>query len=115
MTEGKSKPVDDLKEGLGLLFRAAKGAARSLPTDKLEEAARDAAKEVTRALETLGEEIEKVVGKVSGTSGTSHVPCEPRDVPEGTTRAGETPTADAASSPDAAPHEHEAPRGPRVG
>jgi hypothetical protein len=37
MSDEKPKPVDDLKEGLGLLFRAAKGAVERLPTDKLED------------------------------------------------------------------------------
>ncbi len=58
MSDDKPKPVDDLKEGLGLLFRAAKGAVDSLPmpnTEKVEgyakdaaKGAKDAAKEVTR-------------------------------------------------------------------
>lgn len=70
----KPKPVDDLKEGLGLLFRAAKGAVESLPTDKLEGAAtkiegaaKDAAKEVGRAFESLGGEVEKLINPNKGT------------------------------------------------
>jgi hypothetical protein len=59
----KPRPVDDLKEGLGLLFRAAKGAASRLPTGKIEGVAKDAVKEVGRAFETIGSEIEKVVPK----------------------------------------------------
>jgi hypothetical protein len=62
MSDDKPKPVDDLKEGLGLLFRAAKGVVEKLPTDKLEDVAKDAVKEVTRAFESLGTELEKVVG-----------------------------------------------------
>jgi hypothetical protein len=57
----KSDPVDDLKQGLGLLFRAAKGAVEKLPTDKVEDVAKDAAKEVARAFETIGHEVEKVI------------------------------------------------------
>lgn len=57
----KTDPVDDLKQGLGLLFRAAKGAVEKLPTDKAEEVAKDAAKEVARAFESLGQEVEKVI------------------------------------------------------
>ena len=62
MSDDKPKPFDDLKQGLGLLFRAAKGAvetvAEKVPTEKIEEAATDAVKEVGRALETVGTEIE---------------------------------------------------------
>src|SRR5262245_27909055 len=32
MSDDKSDPVDDLKQGLGLLFKAAKGAVEKLPT-----------------------------------------------------------------------------------
>lgn len=72
MSEDKPKPVDDLKEGLGLLFRAAKGAVQSVPTDKLGDkagavaekvghVATDAVKEVNRAFESLGAEIQGVI------------------------------------------------------
>lgn len=57
----KTDPVDDLKQGLGLLFRAAKGAVEKLPTEKVEDVAKDAAKEVARAFETIGHEVEKVI------------------------------------------------------
>src|SRR5690242_11281037 len=59
MSDDKPKPVDDLKEGLNLLFRAAKGAVEKLPTNKLEDVAKDAAKEVGRAFESLGNELDK--------------------------------------------------------
>ncbi len=61
MSDDKPNPVDDLKQGLGLLFRAAKGAVEKLPTDKVEDVAKDAAKEVARAFESLGHEVEKVI------------------------------------------------------
>lgn len=61
MSDDKPNPVDDLKQGLGLLFRAAKGAVEKLPTDKVEDVAKDAAKEVARAFESLGQEVEKVI------------------------------------------------------
>lgn len=62
----KPKPIDDLKEGLGLLFRAAKGAVEKLPTDKVEETAKDAAKEMGRAFETIGGELDKMWNKATG-------------------------------------------------
>lgn len=61
MSDDKPNPVDDLKQGLGLLFRAAKGAVEKIPTDKVEDVAKDAAKEVARAFESLGHEVEKVI------------------------------------------------------
>jgi hypothetical protein len=61
MSDDKPNPVDDLKQGLGLLFRAAKGAVEKIPTDKVEDVAKDAAKEVARAFESLGQEVEKVI------------------------------------------------------
>lgn len=57
----KADPVGDLKQGLGLLFRAAKGAVEKIPTDKVEDVAKDAAKEVARAFETIGHEVERVI------------------------------------------------------
>lgn len=57
----KTDPVDDLKQGLGLLFRAAKGAVEKIPTEKVEDVAKDAAKEVARAFETIGHEVERVI------------------------------------------------------
>jgi hypothetical protein len=77
MSDDKPKPVDDLKEGLGLLFRAAKGAVEAIPTEKLEGVtgkiegvagkiegvAKDAAKEVGRAFESIGGEVDKLIHK----------------------------------------------------
>ena len=57
----KPDPVDDLKKGLGLLFRAAKGAVDQLPTDKLEDVVKTGAREVGRAIENVTETIEKEV------------------------------------------------------
>jgi hypothetical protein len=77
MSDDKPKPVEDLKEGLGLIFRAAKGAVEGIKTDKLEHVAKDiehvakdAAKEVGRAFESLGNEIDKAFGR-SGPGATS--------------------------------------------
>lgn len=115
MSADKPNPVDDLKEGLGLLLRAAKGAVEKLPTGKLEDVAKDAAKEVGRAFESLGTEIERVVGKATG----SQPPVEqPAAVPsaeakESAPRAGEAPPQvghyDDAYAPEPPP------KGPRVG
>lgn len=60
--EKQAKPLEDLKQGLGLLFKAAKGAVEKLPTQKVEGVAKDAAKEIHRAFETVGNEIDKAFG-----------------------------------------------------
>ena len=54
-------PIEDVRRGLGLLFRAAKSAVSRIPTEKLEEAVVTSAKEVGRALENVGRTIEREV------------------------------------------------------
>lgn len=105
MSDDKPKPVDDLKQGLGLLFRAAKGAVEGLPTGKIEDAAKDAAKEVGRAFESLGSEIEKVLGvKPEAPPPAAAAPEAPPPEP---------PKYDDGYAPHAPPPEP--PKGPRVG
>lgn len=106
----KPKPVDDLKEGLGLLFRAAKGAVERLPTDKIEDVAKDAVKEVGRAFESLGTEIEKVVEKVSGSA------------PPAVQQQAQQPQPTQANAPAPPPVQYDdgyapepPPKGPRIG
>lgn len=105
MSDEKPKPVDDLKAGLGLLFRAAKGAVETLPTDKIEGVAKDAVKEVGRAFESLGSEIEKVMGKQP----THPAPPPPPVDPNAVTNAAppDPPKYDDGYAP-------EPPKGPRV-
>lgn len=71
MSDDKPTPVDDLKQGLNLLFRAAKGAVDKIPTDKIEGAVRDGAKEVGKAFETVATEIDKVVTNVTTRPGST--------------------------------------------
>ncbi|HVJ91925.1 MAG TPA: hypothetical protein VM580_19125 [Labilithrix sp.] len=120
MSDNKPSPVDDLKQGLGLLFRAAKGAVERLPTDKLEDVAKDAVKEVGRAFESLGNEIDKAFGKTSGAPGTPASPGPPYTPPAPQT--DEPPAAEArAAEPPPEPPKYddayapEPPKGPRVG
>lgn len=123
MSDEKPKPVDDLKAGLGLLFRAAKGAVDKLPTDKIEGAVKDGAKEVGRAFETVANELDKAFSKATG----SAPPPEPPNPapPEPTTAEG---IAQAKEQHDAEANKNEKPfddaygpepsadpRGPRVG
>src|SRR5215475_15972062 len=63
----KPDPVDDLKKGLGLLFRAAKTAVDQLPTQKLEKVVVSGVKEVGRAIENVTDQIDRQVFKGKGT------------------------------------------------
>ncbi|WP_394848171.1 hypothetical protein LZC95_11980 [Pendulispora brunnea] len=56
--------MEDLRAGLGLLFRAAKTAVDEFPTEKIEEAVKQGARDVGKVFETVGEAIdEKVLGR----------------------------------------------------
>jgi hypothetical protein len=118
MSDDKPKPVDDLKEGLGLLLRAARGAVEKLPTEKLEDVAKDAAKEVSRAFESLGNEIDRAFGK------TPAAPSDPtRPVPTGQVppaaeaKQDEAPKSEAPKSQPQYDDGYapEPPKGPRIG
>ena len=115
MSDDKPKPVDDLKQGLNLLFRAAKGAVDKIPTDKIEGAMRDGAKEVGKAFETVATEIDKVVTNVT----TRHGSSPPAQPPAATAAEGEGEKKDEAPPAhydDAYAPEPPAPgKGPRVG
>jgi hypothetical protein len=120
MSDEKPKPVDDLKQGLNLLFRAAKGAVDKIPTDKIEGAIKDGAKEVGKAFETVANEVDKVFQKGTGAPGPGPQPPEPTTA-EGVAQAKEQ--HDAEEQKKNAPPEHfddaygpePAPKGPRVG
>jgi hypothetical protein len=123
MSDEKPKPVDDLKAGLGLLFRAAKGAVDRLPTDKLEDVVKDGAKEVGRAFETVAHELDKAFSRATGSAAPPRAaePPEPTTA-EGIAQAKEQHDADEASQDakkkDASfddAYAPEAPKGPRVG
>jgi hypothetical protein len=63
----KPDPLQDVRKGLGLLFRAAKTTVEKLPTKDIEEVVVTSAREVGRALENVGRSIEReVFGKKDG-------------------------------------------------
>src|SRR5260221_8900379 len=101
----KPKPVEDLREGLGLLWRAAKGAAEKVPVEKVEDVAKDAAKEMGRAVETIGDEVGKLWNKATG-----HEKAEAKKDDEKKEEKKEEPPFDDAYAPEPNP-----PKGPRVG
>jgi hypothetical protein len=59
MSDDKPNPFDDVRKGLGLLFRAAKTTVEKLPTKDLEEVVVTSAREVGRAIENVGKTIER--------------------------------------------------------
>jgi hypothetical protein len=61
MSDEDPNPLADVAKGLGLLFRAARTAAKKLPSKELEEAVVASAKEVGRALENVASTIEREV------------------------------------------------------
>ena len=65
MTDEEKKdpdPVEDLRAGLGLLFRAARGAVDKIPTHKIEELVKEGTDKVGKAFHKLpAEKVEEVV------------------------------------------------------
>ncbi len=66
MTDEEKKPdpdpVEDLRAGLGLLFRAARGAVEKIPTHKIEELVKEGTDKVGKAFHKLpADKIEEVV------------------------------------------------------
>ena len=55
----KPKPMDDVTQGLNLLFRAAKTAVASIPTDNIENFVVGTAQGVGKALDSVAETIDK--------------------------------------------------------
>jgi hypothetical protein len=60
----KHDPIEDVRKGLGLLFRAAKGAVEKIPTKDLEQVVVTSAREVGRALENVAKSVEREVIRV---------------------------------------------------
>jgi hypothetical protein len=106
MTDEKSDkpdPIEDVRKGLGLLFRAAKGALDQLPTRKVEDAVLTGAREVGRAIENVTGVIDKQFFKRDqGAHEEGSPPSAPKD---------EAPVE---AKPDAPPPADEEPKGPRV-
>jgi hypothetical protein len=66
MTDEEKKPdpdpVEDLRAGLGLLFRAARGAVDKIPTHKIEELVKEGTDKVGKAFHKLpADKVEEVV------------------------------------------------------
>jgi hypothetical protein len=93
----KPNPLEDLRKGLGLLFRAAKTTIEKLPTGELEEAVLTGAKEVGRAIENVAHTVEQQVLRKP----SARTPGEPpRPEPDGSKNASDADEgADVKSDP----------------
>ncbi len=128
MSEDKPRPMDDVKEGLGLLLRAAKTAAKGIPTDNVENIVVEGAKEVGRAFETVASTIDDMWNKATGSS-PPPADAPPADAPPADAPPADAPPASGTAAPSAStappkdadkPSEASStsgdePRGPRVG
>jgi hypothetical protein len=67
----KPSALRDVRQGLGLLFRAAKTVAEKLPGRSVEEVVANSAREVGRAFENVATTIEReVFGRRAGSDGS---------------------------------------------
>jgi hypothetical protein len=77
-------PLTDLRKGLGLLLRAARTAAKNLPTKDLEGVVATSAREVGRAFENVAAAVEREIrGKPDSPKPPSAPAPTPPDGPEG--------------------------------
>jgi hypothetical protein len=61
MNDDKPTPLQDVRKGLGLLFRAARTAVERLPKGGVEEVVVTSAREVGRAIENVASAIDREV------------------------------------------------------
>ena len=94
----KPSPIEDLRKGLGLLFRAAKTTLEQIPTGELEKAVVSSAKEVGRAIENVTNTVEKQIFRKSG-SEAPHAQKDAPAAPEGSDVKGADAKADESSEP----------------
>jgi hypothetical protein len=109
-TPDKPDPIEDVRKGLGLLFRAAKSTLEQLPTRQVEQAVVSGAREVGRAFEAVTGAIDKQLFKRdAGSKGAEGDAVD----------AGPDGKAEANTQPESTPGDASEPkgeaRGPRVG
>lgn len=81
MSDEKSNPLKDVRDGVGLLFRAAKWAVNKLPTDSVEDVVRTSAREVGRAMRNVATTIEREVLGSKPPPGSGAGPSNPPEDP----------------------------------
>ena len=97
MKDDDPNPLSDVRRGLGLLLRAARTAARKLPTKDLEDVVATSAREVGRAIENVAATIER---EVFGKSGQAPPPYpEPPAPPRGPASPAEPPKSGEHAAP----------------
>lgn len=74
-------PIEDVRKGLGLLFRAAQSVIREVPTEKIEEVVSTGLREVGRAVESVASSIEREVfrGQRADPSAPNAAPNRPEE------------------------------------
>ena len=106
----KPDPIDDLRAGLGLLFRAAKTAVDELPTSKFEDVVKQGVREVGRAIENVTSVIEEQVTGKKPAKGQAEA-----SSPEGSAPPTDPPAPGGSPpprAPSAAPRARNAPKEP---
>jgi hypothetical protein len=101
----KPDPIEDVRKGLGLLFRAARSTLDQLPKRQFEEAVLSGAREVGRAIESVTGAIDKQIFKRDATPPKAQGPAQEPS----------TEKEPAAGTESGAPHPPDEPKGPRVG
>ena len=103
----KPNALEDVRKGLGLLFRAAKTTVEKLPTKDVEDAVITTAREVGRAVENVGRTLEREVFGGKDAKGKNAAAASPADAPHAGAGASEgadakpgEPKKDAGSSSD---------------
>jgi hypothetical protein len=98
----KPDPIEDVRKGLGLLFRAATTAVASVPTEKFEAAVVSGVKEVGRAIENVATAIDKEVFKNGHKPAAPTPPSSSSDEKVWATQQppGDIPSPDVPEKPD---------------
>jgi hypothetical protein len=104
----KPDPIEDVRKGRGLLFRAAKSTLDQLPTRQFEDAVVSGAREVGRAIENVTDAIDKQIFKRGSVPPNAEAGAPVQ--PEGSSE----PKAEPPKESDSAGGGDE-PKGPRVG
>jgi hypothetical protein len=98
MSDDKPTPLEDVRKGLGLLFRAARAAVEKLPTRSVEDVVVTSAREVGRAIENVASTIEREVFGKKGPPARPESATKPEDdKPAEEAKPGEPKPPDAAA------------------
>jgi hypothetical protein len=100
----KPDPIEDVRKGLGLLFRAARSTLDQLPKRQFEEAVLSGAREVGRAIESVTGAIDKQIFKRDSTPPKPQGPAQKPSAEQ-----------EPAGTESGAPRPPDEPKGPRVG